>query len=233
MNYIELINRFWQLRRSKRITSKETDLYFFLVQECNTRSWENPFQCSNKLIIASIDIKEPTLIEARNKLKQLGLIEFIGGEKNVISPVYTIIQLGSNLNNLSKNHSRNRDETIVETEMKAELLYKLNKTKQKEESGGKPPTLPKSNLKETLPNRKNQFYDHVAEFKETYPKEMLRKFYDYWSELNPSGTKMKFELQKTWELSKRLATWSIREKEFIKSSPMQQEQITTSSKILS
>lgn len=164
MNYIELINNFWLLRRSKRITSKETDLYFFLVQECNTRSWENPFQCANKLIIASIDMKEPTLIEARNKLKQLGLIDFIGGEKNVSAPIYTI-QLGSNLYNLSRNHSRSRVESIVETEEKAEHTIKLNKTK-----------LNKTNVTETKvsPNVKNE-NDFLKKITECWYKFFLEK----------------------------------------------------------
>ena len=41
---------------------------------------------------------------------------------------------------------------------------------------------------------------------------MIRAFFDYWSELNKSETKMRYELEKTWELSKRLATWASREK---------------------
>ena len=41
---------------------------------------------------------------------------------------------------------------------------------------------------------------------------MIRAFFDYWSELNKSCTKMRFELEKTWELPKRLATWASRER---------------------
>ena len=43
---------------------------------------------------------------------------------------------------------------------------------------------------------------------------MLRDFFDYWSEMNKSKTKMRFELEKTWEVSRRLKTWSSRD--FIK-----------------
>ena len=43
---------------------------------------------------------------------------------------------------------------------------------------------------------------------------MLRKFFDYWSEMNKSGTKMRFELERTWEVSKRLATWASRDNNF-------------------
>ena len=67
MNYIELINLFWQTRRRVRLSSVEADLYFFLLQECNTQNWENPFECPNGLICVSIGMSEPTLIDARNR----------------------------------------------------------------------------------------------------------------------------------------------------------------------
>ena len=37
---------------------------------------------------------------------------------------------------------------------------------------------------------------------------MLQEFYDYWSEPNKSGTKFKMEMQKTWDLGKRLSRWA-------------------------
>ena len=61
-------------------------------------------------------------------------------------------------------------------------------------------------------SRKEAFYQSLIPFVGLYPKEMIRAFFDYWSEQNKSGTKMRFELEKTWELSKRLATWASREK---------------------
>ena len=42
----------------------------------------------------------------------------------------------------------------------------------------------------------------------------LQNFFDYWSEPNPSQTKMRFELERTWDLSRRLSTWAKREKAF-------------------
>ena len=68
MNYIEIINRFWQLRRACRLNSSEADLLFFLVQESNIRNWQNPFQCANRLICATLGMSESTLTKARNAL---------------------------------------------------------------------------------------------------------------------------------------------------------------------
>lgn len=58
MNYIELINHFWKERRRTRLASTEADLYYFLMQESNIRGWENPFECSNGLIAATIGVTE-------------------------------------------------------------------------------------------------------------------------------------------------------------------------------
>lgn len=61
-------------------------------------------------------------------------------------------------------------------------------------------------------SRKNVFYQSLVSYVGQYPKEMIRAFFDYWSELNKSETKMRYELEKTWELPRRLATWANRER---------------------
>ena len=61
-------------------------------------------------------------------------------------------------------------------------------------------------------SRKNSFYQLLVPYVGQYPKEMIRAFFDYWSELNKSETKMRYELEKTWELPRRLATWANRER---------------------
>ena len=63
--------------------------------------------------------------------------------------------------------------------------------------------------------REQAFYDSLRPFQDTaggkYPGEMLRSFFTYWSEPNKSKTKMRFELEKTWDLSRRLSYWASRE----------------------
>ncbi len=60
--------------------------------------------------------------------------------------------------------------------------------------------------------REKVFYKAVGQFTHTYSKKMLREFFDYWTEQNKSGTHMRYELEKTWDLSKRLARWAKTEK---------------------
>jgi uncharacterized protein YdaU (DUF1376 family) len=59
---------------------------------------------------------------------------------------------------------------------------------------------------------KQSLYPHVGEL---HPKERVKAFFEYWSEKTHGGKKMRFELQKTWEVKKRLATWARNEKEKI------------------
>lgn len=49
---------------------------------------------------------------------------------------------------------------------------------------------------------------NTTEFLSKYGMQMLKDFYDYWTEPNPSNTKMRFELQKTWDVNRRLARWA-------------------------
>lgn len=52
------------------------------------------------------------------------------------------------------------------------------------------------------------FFDSLIPFVSQFGKETCREFYDYWSEPNKSGTKIRWQLEKTWDLNKRLIRWS-------------------------
>lgn len=60
--------------------------------------------------------------------------------------------------------------------------------------------------------RKDIFYKTLIPHSKNISIDILRAFFDYWSEMNKSQTKMRFEFQKTWEVSKRITTWVNREK---------------------
>lgn len=62
----------------------------------------------------------------------------------------------------------------------------------------------------SLSDRTEKFKEELIPFVQKYGKDMIFAFFDYWSEPNPSKTKMKFEMQKTWDIAKRLRTWERR-----------------------
>ena len=65
----------------------------------------------------------------------------------------------------------------------------------------------------SIGERQKAFYDTLRPYVNKYPKDMLRAFYDWWSEPNRSRTKLRVELEKTWDLSRRLATWNRKDEE--------------------
>ena len=66
----------------------------------------------------------------------------------------------------------------------------------------------------SLEARSQIFKDSLLEYKNKHQVNMLKEFYNYWTEPNQSKTKMRFELQKTWSLDRRLETWAKRENSF-------------------
>ena len=63
-------------------------------------------------------------------------------------------------------------------------------------------------VKAGLTIRVNKFIDEVMDIGlKKYGEAMCKEFITYWTECNRSGTKMRCELQPTWETSRRLATW--------------------------
>lgn len=69
--------------------------------------------------------------------------------------------------------------------------------------------------KEALTKRSKIFGKQLIPYGEMYGEKMIRAFYDYWSEPNRSYTKMHCELERTWDLKRRLKTWSDRDKKNI------------------
>ena len=55
--------------------------------------------------------------------------------------------------------------------------------------------------------RELKFREQVAQHT-TYESSMRDSFADYWTESNEKGVKLKFEMQKTFDIGRRLKTWS-------------------------
>ena len=69
-------------------------------------------------------------------------------------------------------------------------------------------------INNNISNRRNDFVFEVLTF--DYKESILNGFIDYWTEPNKSNTKMKFELNKTWQTELRLKTWVANQKKWDK-----------------
>lgn len=62
--------------------------------------------------------------------------------------------------------------------------------------------------KEAIKDREQKFYEKLVPFFEKYGRALVESFFRYWTEPNKSGTRMRFEMEKTWDVERRLRTWN-------------------------
>lgn len=214
MNYLELIRGFWRSHEEHSFSTTEIAVYFYLLEVCNICRWKNPFKRNNAKIEADLCISYNTLKNARNKLNQCGLIAFKtkNGSPNV---EYTLSNFDEVANEVSIKVSDEVTNEVANKVLPTKDKLNKNKTKNKNTPSG----VKNVASKDATLKRKDSFYNSLVPFVGKYTPEMIRNFFNYWSEMNVSQTKMRFEKEKTWELSRRLATWANREDKFTKSKP--------------
>ena len=59
-----------------------------------------------------------------------------------------------------------------------------------------------------LEKKKKEFYESLIPYVKIYGKEMVRDFYDFWTEENKSGTQFRKQMEKTWNTERRLRMWA-------------------------
>lgn len=70
-----------------------------------------------------------------------------------------------------------------------------------------------------IEERFKSFFEEALEFVSEYDESVLKSFISYWTEKNKSKTKMRFELQKTWDTKRRLETWNRNNDKFSSKGP--------------
>lgn len=85
--------------------------------------------------------------------------------------------------------------------------YRTTK-KPKWQTLGRPTGRPKTDDFDT---RKQAFTEQLRPYVQVYGRDMVNDFWKYWTEPNKSRTKMRFELQATWDTNLRLETWANNE----------------------
>lgn len=117
----------------------------------------------------------------------------------------------------SENGKKGAEAKAIAKRLLSDRSAKLSKEEQEEEQEIK---------KNNIDSRKLKFADTLKPFVEKYGKEMIRDFYDYWTEPNKSNSKFRQELEKVWDLKKRLNTWSNNDSNFKKNNTPTQLQGT-------
>ena len=123
MGYIDEINAFQQwLLTATNVSATDIALWYALMHYNNTTGWKREFNVAIKTLEVSTKCTKPTVIKARNKLKQLGLIDFISREGNQ-SAIYRMIPFR---NQIELNNFTQMD-TQSYTQM--DTIHRLDKTR--------------------------------------------------------------------------------------------------------
>lgn len=65
-----------------------------------------------------------------------------------------------------------------------------------------------------IAEREQEFRLAASIYNATYGEQLVKEFCDYWTEPTTGGKKLRWEMQKTWDLKRRLATWYSNEQKF-------------------
>ena len=79
MKYLDYINRFWQSNNEHPLGPNPTVLYFYLLKTANGLAWKDTFRHSDRHIASALGISVNTVRNAKNVLKQRGLIMYKAG----------------------------------------------------------------------------------------------------------------------------------------------------------
>lgn len=96
VNYVREHMRFIEYAADEHVTTGERLLWYALMHIFNQRAqgnvWPDEFiRISNDRLLSYAGMKFDTMAEARNRLRQRGLIEFTKGERNKMAPSYRMI----------------------------------------------------------------------------------------------------------------------------------------------
>lgn len=93
VNYIREHRAFFEMAADERLTGHEQLLWNALFMIMNSKAqgtqWPDGFiRISNKRLMTYLPYQFDAMAKARNGLIQRGLIEFVHGKKNTMSPMY-------------------------------------------------------------------------------------------------------------------------------------------------
>ena len=79
MTYIDLVNRFWQMDLEFHFSHLEVHMYFKILDLFNRSGWRKVLSVPNSRFVAELGATEPSVIRARQRLVDSGLLAYSKG----------------------------------------------------------------------------------------------------------------------------------------------------------
>ena len=188
------------LTRGRQYSRFEAFVYMLL--KANHK--DNKTLIGNNLII----IKKGSFITSQKKLMK----EFNWGSsrlRNFLKLLESDGMIEANTNTISTHITINNYKELQGLQNTNELQTKHKQTENKIQTKTNNNVNNDNNVnnKEVFTLGDAKFILMVMSFEKEYDKETLDEFIDYWTEKNMSGTKAKYQMQKTFDVSRRLKRW--------------------------
>lgn len=155
---------------------------------------------SLELVAGDFDIETDKLVSIIQYCFQLDLFQL-----DAITNIISCKSLDKRLEPLLSKRKRDRTEVIASDNTQSRVEEsKVDKSKAEKKKADDNIDATKV---ATIEDRQRSFMEKLTPYLPEYSKEMLREFFDYWVEKNDGGRKMRFEMQKVFDVSRRLKTW--------------------------
>lgn len=101
MNYIALINSFWDSAILSPLSTGQVSLYMALLHINNRSNWIEWFTAPNQVLSVLTGLSRSGILKARNELKQRGLIDF--RERGTKATVYKLTTMSNSTQDSTQN----------------------------------------------------------------------------------------------------------------------------------
>ncbi len=192
--------KMWDKSWYRRLKSKDKLIWVYLLTRCDHAGiWDADWEAMEFFIGEKTTYKDtaPAILEKMVRIK---------GKNQYFIPSFVSFQYGE-LRENSKPHL-----SVIKRLSEKNLLNSLSRVqitlKDKDKAKGKEKT---KELREAEFSR-NCF--EIAKKVGGISENVVDSFIDYWSESNINGSKMKFEMQKTFDIKRRILKWANNIKEW-------------------
>lgn len=221
--WIKLYRKFLQWEWSDIPEMVTLFIHLILLANTSDGEWHGLAYTKGQLITSVGSLSKKTGLSVQqvrtclNRLKSTNEITIKSTNKNTIISIckYESYQVNTSEDNKQNNEQTNNQITNNQQTNNKQITtdkeYKNVKNIEKENIKEKDATGVATN-EQRLMARKENFLNELSQYVAVYGDKTIRDFANYWTEANRSNTKMRYEMQPTWNTAMRLATWARREK---------------------
>jgi hypothetical protein len=214
MNGYELTRKWFDFAFEKaEAKAYHTAVFCWIIELNNRLGWKSEFGLPTNESMEGLSIgSKATYLQVISDLSKWGFIKIIKPSKNQFQA--TIISICRIEKGTA--YTTALDTALVRQEVQhwngiGTSIVPIDKQRNKE--------IKKPINQESLESRKLAFAETIKNYLPDFDRVLLLDFYHYWSEENQAGSKMRYELEKTWNLAGRIRNWKKNEAKFDKSKP--------------